>query len=414
MAVNEKSYACGAAKSAIREIFAYATQRKAEIGADKVFDFSIGNPSTPAPDEIRASIAAALELPSQQLHGYTSANGIPEAREAVASCLRRRFGRECGGQDKVASADDLYLTYGAAASICACLGAIINPGDEVIVVAPYFPEYRVWVEASGGIVVEVPAQEGSFQLDIDAIKAAISPYTKAVIINSPNNPTGAIYPKAALKKLAKVLQEGGETYAQDIYLISDEPYREIAYGVEVPWVPAAYERSLVCYSYSKSMSLPGERIGWVLVPPTNPDHDRLVAAVAGAGRRLGYVCAPSLFQRVLIDCAELLPDLSSYEENRKILSECLDEAGYEYVEPQGAFYLWVRALEEDAQTFCAKARDYELLVVPSDSFGCGGWFRAGYCTDLATVKASLPAWKALAEDYRAAAEAEAAEAESAE
>ena len=289
MSINEKSRAYGAQKSSIREISAYANARKAEIGVENVFDFSLGNPSIPAPDAVRASIERALALPATQLHGYTPANGLPAVREAVAASLTRRFG------DGTASANDLYLTCGAAASLSITFNAIVNPGDEVIVIAPYFPEYRVWIETSGATCVEVMADAATFQVDVAAVAAAVTPRTKAVVINSPNNPVGSVYSRDNLAALADALH---------IYLVADEPYREITYGAEVPWVPSVYDRTIVCYSYSKSLSLPGERIGWVLVPPTNPEHDDLVLAVAGAGRKLGFVCAPALFQRVLADCVD--------------------------------------------------------------------------------------------------------------
>lgn len=394
MSINEKSRAYGAQKSSIREISAYASARKAQIGAENVFDFSLGNPSIPAPDAVRASIERALALPATQLHGYTPANGLPAAREAVAASLSRRFG------DGAARADDLYLTCGAAASLSITFNAIVNPGDEVIVIAPYFPEYRVWIETAGATCVEVLADSATFQVDVAAVSAAITPCTKAVVINSPNNPVGSVYSRENLTALAGALHEAEKNLGTTIYLVADEPYREITYGAEVPWVPSVYDRSIVCYSYSKSLSLPGERIGWVLVPPTNPDHDELVLAVAGAGRKLGFVCAPALFQRVLIDCVDCPSDVEAYAENRRALTEGLAELGYEFIEPEGAFYLWVKALEPDASAFFERARELELLPVPSDSFGCPGWVRVGYCVSHETIVNSMPAWAALAASYR--------------
>ena len=394
MSINEKSYAYGAQKSSIREISAYAGKRKAEIGAENVFDFSLGNPTIPAPDAVRASLEKSLTLPASQLHGYTPAPGLPSAREAVAASLCRRFGAG------TAAADDLYLTCGAAASLSISFNAVVNPGDEVIVIAPYFPEYRVWIETSGATCVEVMADLSTFQIDVDAVAAAITERTKAVVVNSPNNPVGSVYAHENLAALADVLHDAEKRLGTTIYLICDEPYREITYGAEVPWVPAIYDRTIVCYSYSKSLSLPGERIGWVLVPPTNPDHDRLIPAVAGAGRNLGFVCAPAIFQRVLIDCVDVPSDVEAYAENRRALTEGLSKLGYEFVEPQGAFYLWVKALEPDAGEFCERARGYELLPVPSDSFGVPGWFRIGYCVSHETIVNSLSAWRALAQSYR--------------
>lgn len=394
MTINEKSRAYGASKSTIREISAYANQRKAEIGADKVFDFSLGNPSVPAPDAVRASIEHSLTLPPMQLHGYTPASGLPEVRDALAQSLNRRFSTSY-------SADDLYLTCGAAASLSITFNAVVNPGDEVIVIAPYFPEYRVWIETAGAKCVEVMADPQTFMLDIEAVATALNEHTKAVVINSPNNPVGAVYPRENLEQLAAALSEAEKRFGTTIYLVSDEPYREIAFGVEVPWVPAIYDRTIVCYSYSKSLSLPGERIGWVLVPNTNPEHDELVQAVAGAGRALGFVCAPALFQRVLMDCVDEPCDVEAYELNRKTLTEGLSRLGYEFVEPQGAFYLWVRALEPDAEAFFERARAHELLPVPSDSFGCPGWVRVGYCVSHETIVNSMGAWEALAKEYQA-------------
>ena len=393
MTNNEKSYAYGAQKSSIREIAAYGSARKAQIGAENVFDFSLGNPSIPAPESVRASIARALELPPTQLHGYTPAPGLPAAREAVAASLNRRFGTSYG-------AGDVYLTCGAAASLSISFHTLVNPGDEVIVIAPYFPEYRVWIETAGATCVEVMADPETFQIDVPAVAAAINERTKAIVINSPNNPVGSVYAQKNLEDLAAALHDAQKRLGTQVYLISDEPYREIAYGADVPWVPAIYDRTIVCYSYSKSLSLPGERIGWVLVPSTNPEHDRLVLAVAGAGRKLGFVCAPALFQHVVIDCVDEPTNVEAYAENRRVLTEGLSALGYEFIEPQGAFYLWVKALEPDASAFFERAKALELLPVPSDSFGCPGWVRVGYCVSKETIVNSMPAWKKLAESYQ--------------
>lgn len=392
MTINEKSYAYGAQKSSIREIAAYGSARKAQIGAENVFDFSLGNPSIPAPEPVRVSIARALELPPTQLHGYTPAPGLPTAREAVAASLNRRFGTSY-------AAGDVYLTCGAAASLSISFHTLVNPGDEVIVIAPYFPEYRVWIETAGATCVEVMADPETFQIDVPAVAAAVNERTKAIVINSPNNPVGSVYAEQNLADLASALRDAEKRLGTKIYLVSDEPYREITYGADVPWVPAIYDRTIVCYSYSKSLSLPGERIGWVLVPNTNPEHDRLVLAVAGAGRKLGFVCAPALFQHVVIDCVDEPTNVEAYAENRRVLTEGLSALGYEFIEPQGAFYLWVKALEPDANAFFERAKALELLPVPSDSFGCPGWVRVGYCVSKETIVNSMPAWKKLAESY---------------
>lgn len=392
--INETMYARGAESSIIREIFSYGLERKAQIGADKVFDYSLGNPSVPAPAAVRASIERSLALPSDELHGYTPAPGLPEARRAVAESLNRRFGTSYG-------MGDVFMTVGAAASVSMCVHALANPGEEVIVIAPYFPEYAVWIEKAGAVCVEVLADQTTFQIDPAAVAAAITPRTAAIIIDSPNNPTGAVYMRETLESLAAVLEEANAGREQPIFLISDEPYREIVYGAEVPWVPSIYEDTVVCYSYSKSLSLPGERVGWVLVPNTCPLAARVMPAVAGAARTLGFVCAPSLFQRVVTDCVDEPSDVEAYARNRELLTSALSEYGYTYVEPDGAFYLWVKALEPDAGAFCERARAHELLAVPSDSFGVPGWFRLGYCIDREVIENSLPAWKLLAEEYRA-------------
>lgn len=392
--INETMYARGAESSIIREIFSYGLERKAQIGADKVFDYSLGNPSVPAPAAVRASIERSLALPSDELHGYTPAPGLPEARRAVAESLNRRFGTSYG-------MGDVFMTVGAAASVSMCVHALANPGEEVIVIAPYFPEYAVWIEKAGAACVEVLADQTTFQIDPAAVAAAITPRTAAVIIDSPNNPTGAVYTRETLESLAAVLEEANAGREQPIFLISDEPYREIVYGAEVPWVPSIYEDTVVCYSYSKSLSLPGERVGWVLVPNTCPLAARVMPAVAGSARTLGFVCAPSLFQRVVADCVDEPSDVEAYARNRELLTSALSDYGYTYVEPDGAFYLWVKALEPDAGAFCERARAHELLAVPSDSFGVPGWFRLGYCIDREVIERSLPAWKLLAEEYRA-------------
>ena len=398
--LNETMYAYGVEPSVIREIFTYANERKAQIGADKVFDFSLGNPSVPAPSAVAASIERSLaELSPAELHGYTPAPGLPAARRAVADSLNRRFG--CSY-----TASNVFMTVGAAASVSCTLHAVACPGDEVIVIAPYFPEYRVWIETAGAICIEVPADPETFQVDAAAVARALTPATAAVIIDSPNNPTGAVYTRTNLEALARVLEAENERRraadpaAQPVVLISDEPYREITYGAEVPWVPGLYPHTVVCYSYSKSLSLPGERVGWVLVPDTMPGSTRVMAAVAGAARALGFVCAPALFQRVVADCVDEPSDVAAYARNRDMLTRALDEYGYTYVKPDGAFYLWVRALESDANAFCERARALELLPVPSDSFGVGGWVRVGYCVAPEVIERSLPAWRQLAEGYR--------------
>lgn len=389
---NETMYERGNAPSAIRELFAYGMERKAQIGEDKVFDFSIGNPSVPAPDSVAETIRELADMAPAQLHAYSAAQGLESTRAAIAENLNKRFGAHY-------TADNLYLTMGAAACLSACFTALIEPGDEIIVIAPYFPEYRIWIEFAGGVCVEVPAREDNFQIDLDALEQAITEKTKAVVINTPNNPVGTVYTRETLEGLADVLVQAEQKFDHDIYLISDEPYRELTYGVEVPWVPAIYPNTLVCYSWSKSLSLPGDRIGYVLVPNEVHDSREVYLAVCGAGRSLGYICAPVFFQRVIERCVDEPTNVEAYAVNREILTHALDELGYEYIEPDGAFYLWIKALEPDAQAFSNKAKEHELLLVPSDSFGVGGWVRAGYCIDKSTIEHSIPAFAALKADY---------------
>lgn len=389
---NETMYERGNAPSAIRELFAYGMERKAQIGEDKVFDFSIGNPSVPAPDSVAETIRELADMAPAQLHAYSAAQGLESTRAAIAENLNKRFGTHY-------TADNLYLTMGAAACLSACFTALIKPGDEIIVIAPYFPEYRIWIEFAGGVCVEVPAREDNFQIDFDALEQAITEKTKAVVINTPNNPVGTVYTRETLEGLADVLVQAEQRFGHDIYLISDEPYRELTYGVEVPWVPAIYPNTLVCYSWSKSLSLPGDRIGYVLVPNEVHDSREVYLAVCGAGRSLGYICAPVFFQRVIERCVDEPTNVEAYAVNREILTHALDELGYEYIEPDGAFYLWIKALEPDAQAFSNKAKEHELLLVPSDSFGVDGWVRAGYCIDKSTIEHSIPAFAALKADY---------------
>ena len=383
----------GQEPSSIRELFAYGLERKAQIGEDKVFDFSLGNPSVPAPDAVSRAIGDLASLPPATVHGYTPAQGAPAPRAAIAANLNERFGTSY-------NLNDLYLTCGAAASLNICLKALVCPGDEVVVVAPFFPEYRVWIEGNGAKLIMVPARESDFQIDVPALAAALNDNTKAVIINTPNNPVGVVYTSQTLRELAGALRDASEKFGHPIYLMSDEPYRELVYGDNVvTWVPSVYQNTIVCYSWSKSLSMPGERIGYILVPPELEGAREVYAAICGAGRALGFVCAPALFQKVIERCVGEPADVDAYVRNRQLLTSMLDELGYEYIEPQGAFYLWVKALEPDAAAFAEKAKSFELLLVPSDSFGVGGWVRLGYCVSDKVITGSYDAFKALRAQY---------------
>lgn len=391
--INEQMLKLGQEPSSIRELFAYGLERKAQIGGDKVFDFSLGNPSVPAPDAVSRAIAELASLPPATIHGYTPAQGAPAPRAAIAANLNERFGTSY-------NLNDLYLTCGAAASLNICLKALVCPGDEVLVIAPFFPEYRVWIEGNGAKLVMVPALESDFQIDVPAVAAALTPSTKAVIINTPNNPVGVVYTPQILQALSDALHEASERFGHPIYLMSDEPYRELVYGDHtVTWVPSVYRNTIVCYSWSKSLSMPGERIGYILVPPQLEGAREVYAAICGAGRALGFVCAPALFQKVIERCVGEPADIDAYVRNRQLLTSMLDELGYEYIEPQGAFYLWVKALEPDAAAFAEKAKTFELLLVPSDSFGVGGWVRLGYCVSDKVITGSYDAFKALRAQY---------------
>lgn len=394
--LNEKMVKLGTQRSVIRELFEFGKVRAKEVGAENVFDFSIGNPSVPAPDCVNETIMDLVKNSDPvTLHGYTSAQGDAEVRATVAASINKRFGVSM-------KAEDLYMTVGAAAALSCCFTGLTNPGDEYIVFAPYFPEYKVFIEQAGGKMVMIPADIEAFQIDFEAFEAAITPNTKAVLVNSPNNPSGAVYSEETVIKLAEVLKKKSAEYGHVIYLLSDEPYREIVFsGVEVPYLPKYYDNTLVCYSWSKSLSLPGERLGYVLVPGTVEDHDLVYAAIAGAGRSLGYVNAPSLFQRVCALCCEETADVSVYEKNRDILVKNLREMGYHVVAPGGTFYLFPRALEEDAVAFSERAKKYNLLVVPGDGFGCPGHVRISFCVPTERIERSLAAFKALADEYKA-------------
>ncbi|MBQ4071815.1 MAG: pyridoxal phosphate-dependent aminotransferase [Clostridia bacterium] len=392
--LNEKMYALGSKRSIIREIFEYCKTRASEIGADKVFDFSIGNPSVEPPREIEEAIVRLVtEGNATALHGYTSAQGDLGCRTAIAETVNARFGAGV-------SADSIYMTCGAAASLTITLRALLNEGDECIVFAPFFTEYRVFIENAGGRVVVSKPEPSTFQIDLADLEGRINGNTKALIVNSPNNPSGVVYTREKLTELSDLLRRKEAEYGHPIYLIADEPYRELVFdGIEVPYLMNLYDDTVVCYSYSKALSLPGERIGYIAVCPRMAEERKVYLAVCGAGRSLGYVCAPSLFQAVIRQTQGATVDVGIYKENRDILYSALTEYGYECVKPDGAFYLFVKALEPDAYKFFERAKAKEILVVPCDDFGTPGYVRIAYCVDKSRIVNALPAFRALAEEY---------------
>ncbi len=392
--MNETMRGLGAKRSVIRELFEYGNKRKAEIGAENVFDFSLGNPSVPAPDAVGQELIRLLtETAPVSLHGYTSAQGDLTVRRAVADYLNKTY-------DAGVDTNLIYLTVGAAASLTISLTAILNPEDEVILLAPFFPEYRVFVERTGAKAVTVLSDLSDFQPDFEALEKAITPRTRAIIVNSPNNPTGAVLTEESILRLTALLERKQKELGSPVYLISDEPYRELVYGdVTVPYLTKYYANTVVCYSFSKSLSLPGERIGYVLVSPKAENASALYEAVCGAGRALGFVCATALFQKMIPACLGMTSDLSVYQTNRKLLLDALTEYGFRVVKPDGAFYLFVESPEADANAFAERAKGMELLLVPSDDFGCPGFVRISYCVSTEQITRSLPAFKRLAESY---------------
>ena len=381
----------GSHSSVIRQLFEYGKKRKSEIGSENVFDFSIGNPSVPVPKAVDDALVSLIEGDAD-IHCYTSAAGDMSARAAVASYLNKTY----GANEK---AERIYLTVGAAAALAISLGALICDGDEVIVFAPFFPEYRVFAEKAGAKVIVCPPP-ADFQIDFEALEALVSENTKALIINSPSNPSGAVLTEETLSKLGALLDEKSQGYGHPIYVISDEPYRELVYdGKKTPYTAKFIKNTISCYSFSKSLSLPGERIGYICVCSECADGDSLFCGVCGAGRALGYVCAPSLFQKMIPSIMGKTSDLSAYKTNRELLYKGLTSLGFEAVYPDGAFYLFVKSPEEDEMQFCEKAKKYELLLVPSGDFGIGGYVRIAYCVSENVIKNSMPAFEKLAKEY---------------
>lgn len=395
MELNNESFELGNKRSIIREIFEFGKKRSSEIGKENVFDFSLGNPSVKPPKKVSDTLFDLLKSEdSVLLHGYTSAQGDLGVREAIANHINKEFNVEI-------NANNIYMTCGAAASLTISLKAILNPNEEVIVFAPFFTEYRVFIKNAGGKVVVSNPNPIDFQIDFKDLESKINEKTRAVIINSPNNPSGVVYNEKTIIALTDLLKEKEKKYEKTIYLISDEPYRELVYGnVKVPYIMNYYSDSIVCYSYSKSLSLPGERIGYIAVSPTLNDGKNVYLAICGAGRSLGYVCAPSLFQQVIKKCVDEKVDISVYEKNRNLIYDSLTKMGYSCVKPDGAFYLFVKSLEKDALKFSIRARDYELLIVPCDDFGVDGYVRIAYCVDYDKIKKSLDSFQKLFDSYK--------------
>ena len=390
---NKTAYGLGSVRSYIREVFEYGRQQAKIVGEENVFDYSLGNPSIPAPEKVNESIINILNTESSiKVHGYTSGPGDDCIRQAVAKNLTERFG-------KVIRPANLFFTCGAAPALMTALTALACEDSEVIAIAPFFPEYKPFIESSGNKFVMVPADTTNFQIDLAALESLVNEHTQAIIINSPNNPSGVVFSKETLEKVGAILGAAAEKYGHPIYIIADEPYRELVYdGVEVPFIPNVYKDTIVCYSWSKSLSLPGERIGYVMVADDVTDAPELTAAVAGAARMLGHVCAPSLIQKAVALCCDIMPDLEAYDVNRNLLYNGLTEIGYECAKPQGAFYLFVKAPGGDAMAFAEKAKNKNLLIVPSDSFGVPGYFRLSYCVSKEMIERSLPAFKEVFND----------------
>ena len=391
--INQNAYLLGSNRSCIRDLFEYGCARAAIVGRENVFDYSLGNPSIPAPKEVDQVIRDILnDTDSLAIHGYTSAIGDIATRQAIADDLNNRYNAGVRPQD-------LFIGCGAAPELVAVLRAITVPGSEILAVAPYFPEYKPFSEGVGATFKIVPPDVPGFQIKLEAVEEMLTDKTAGIILNSPNNPAGTVYTRKTLQELAALLERKSAEYGHPIYIIADEPYRELVYGgVEVPFIPTIYKNTIVCYSYSKSLSLPGERIGYVYVPEQAEDHDALYAAVAGASRAAGHVCAPSMWQKVIARCAHLRPDLESYDRNRRTLYDGLTAMGYECAKPDGAFDLFIKAPGGDANAFSEKAKKKDLLVVPGDGFGCPGYFRVCYCVSLDLIERSLSIFKALIEE----------------
>ena len=380
--------------SAIRMMFEEGNRLRAKYGADKVFDFSLGNPSVPAPDCVREAIIELVnETDPMVLHGYMSNAGFEDVRQTIAESLNKRF-------DTKFSAKNLIMTVGAASGLNVILKTILNPGEEVIVFAPYFLEYGAYVRNYDGVLVEISPDTATFQPNLAEFEKKITPKTKAVIVNTPHNPTGVVYSEETIRKLSAILEAKQKEFGTVIYMISDEPYRELAYdGVEVPYLTKYYDNTVVGYSYSKSLSLPGERIGYLVIPDEADGSEELISAATIANRTLGCVNAPSLIQKVVAKCVDAKTDLAAYDKNRQALYNGLKECGFECIKPQGAFYLFVKSPVADEKAFCEAGKKYNILMVPGSSFACPGYVRLAYCVSYETIVNSLPEFKKLAAEY---------------
>ena len=392
--IAEKMKALVAGSSVIRAMFEEGKKMAQEVGAENVFDFSLGNPVTPAPEKVAETIGQILATKdSMEVHGYMSNSGYPQVRAKIAASLNERFGLDL-------DEEAILMTVGAAGGLNVILKTLINPGDEVLTLTPYFGEYRNYVSNFDGVLVEVPAAAPSFQPDLERLENAVNERTKAMIINSPNNPTGVVYTEETIKGLCAMLERKEKELGTSIYLISDEPYRELAYdGVEVPYLTKYYHNAIVGYSFSKSLSLPGERIGYLVMPASLDDAQQIRGGANVANRILGFVNAPSLMQLVVGECLDEKTDLDFYDRNRKALTEGLSKCGYTFTNPDGAFYLWMQAPGGDDKAFSQAAKKYHILVVPGSSFGYPGYVRIAYCVSPQTIAGSMAGFKALAEEY---------------
>lgn len=392
--ISKEYSAYGSQSSAIREMFDLALERAKVVGAENVYNFCIGNPNVPTPDCVNKELIHLIQTEnSQHLHGYTTSAGEESVRREIAEGLNQRYGTHF-------SENNIYMTVGAACALNMSFRALCNPGDEFVAIAPYFPEYKFYLEAIGVTFVAVPANPKNFQVDVEALEKGISEKTKGIILNSPNNPSGAVYSVETIQKVAEVLERKQKEYGHPIYIVADEPYREINYGQEIPYIPCYYRNTLVCYSYSKCLSIPGERIGYVVIPDEVDDFKELKAAINGAARVLSFVNAPTIFQLLMEHCHEETADIGIYQKNRDILYGELTRLGFECVKPDGAFYLFPKSLEADDYAFCRKAVEYNLIMVQGSEFGYPGHVRISYCVSTEQIEKALPAFAALAAEYK--------------